>query len=350
MNPTRDQVKAAYAFFLNREPEDEAVVDQKMRCGSLSELMKEFVESEEFRSNNPDFDIDTGGNIVELKDASRMLYMVEDIARDDCAEPSLEDCKSQLCSAGQFFSPIYARWCAEFNEVPRLHRKQWEYVYILRVLDQRGFLNKGKRGLGFGCGKEPLPAVMAKSGCTVVATDLDTQGAVAAYWAAGNQHSSKLDDLYRPDICSKEEFEKKVSFLEVDMNHIPSDLQGYDFVWSSCAFEHLGSIEKGLEFVVKSADCLNDNGVAVHTTEFNLGSNQQTFESEYCVIYRKQDMQKLQEMLYDKGFSMETLNLAISERVEDNFVDLPPYKGDNHLKLALYGFVSTSIGIIVTRR
>ncbi|CAB3733546.1 hypothetical protein LMG22037_05808 [Paraburkholderia phenoliruptrix] len=56
----------------------------------------------------------------------------------------------------------------------RLARKQWEFVYTLEALSQARMLAPGKRGLGFGCGEEPLAAVMAKRGSIVTATDLET--------------------------------------------------------------------------------------------------------------------------------------------------------------------------------
>ena len=45
---------------------------------------------------------------------------------------------------------------------------------------------------------------------------------------------------------------------------IDTDCHGqFDFVWSACAFEHLGSILNGLEFVVNSVKCLKPGGVVL---------------------------------------------------------------------------------------
>ena len=46
------------------------------------------------------------------------------------------------------------------------------------------------------------------------------------------------------------------------MNEVPSDLGPCDFVWSSCALEHLGSPEKGMEFALASARLLAPGGSA----------------------------------------------------------------------------------------
>jgi hypothetical protein len=38
----------------------------------------------------------------------------------------------------------------------------------------------------------------------------------------------------------------------------------------------LGNIQAGIDFIIKSADLLNENGVGVHTTEFNVYSDVHT--------------------------------------------------------------------------
>lgn len=264
-------------------------------------------------------------------------------------EPSIEFPTSQLCTASQFQSPTYKGWCKKMRESVRFHRKQWEFVYILQSLLIGGMLVKGKRGLGFGCGKEPLPAVMASFGCEILATDQSKTSATDQGWSKSGMHSEKLEDLFLSSILPREDFFKLVSFAAVDMNHIPDDLEEFDFVWSACAFEHLGSIEKGLSFVLDSARCLKPGGMAVHTTEFNLGSNEGTFESEGLTLYRKKDIDELVKRCKKEGFEVMPLNLTLSERVEDDFVDLPPYRSYPHLKLAVRGYLTTSIGLIIKR-
>ena len=90
----------------------------------------------------------------------------------DGTEPTLAEPVSQPATAGQFQEPEYTRWCAAIGEVPKLHRKQWEFVYILRMLEVHGMLEPGKRGLGFGVGREPLVATIAAHGPSLLAPDL----------------------------------------------------------------------------------------------------------------------------------------------------------------------------------
>ena len=125
--------------------------------------------------------------------------------------PEFEEGKlleSQICSANQFNTPAYNRWAEEIKETPKNHRKQWEFIYILKALHERGMLNDGKKGVGFGVGLEPLPAVMAKYGAEVLATDLDEQTASDAGWTSTNQYLNSLEKLNQHQICDKAKFNK----------------------------------------------------------------------------------------------------------------------------------------------
>ena len=94
---------------------------------------------------------------------------------------------------------------------------------------------------------------------------------------------------------------KRVSYRNVDMNNIPDDIVGYDFCWSTCAFEHLGSLYHGIEFVKNSLKTLKPGGIAVHTTEFNLYSDDWTYETEGCSMYRKCDIEYLIDSIESSG-------------------------------------------------
>jgi len=130
------------------------------------------------------------------------------------------------------------------------------------------------------------------------------------------------------------------------MNAIADDLVDFDFVWSSCAFEHLGSLEAGLRFVKRTMDCLRPGGVAVHTTEFNLSSNTDTLEAGGTVLYRRCDIEALAAQLAAAGHELE-LDFDPGNGPADHHVDLPPYQAELHLKLQIGSYVSTSFGLII---
>jgi hypothetical protein len=257
--------------------------------------------------------------------------------------------KSRLCTQDQFSTAEYRDWCGRIHEPPRLHRKQWEFCYIAQALFERGLLQVGRSGLGFGVGQEPLPALFASLGCSVVATDQDDAAARQAGWVDSGQHADGLANLNTRGLCSDEQFNRLVSFRTVDMNAIPPDLAGFDFVWSSCSLEHLGSIDLGNRFILRAMDCLRPGGVAVHTTEFNVASNFYTMSSGGTVLFRRTDVEAVVGRLTDAGYRIE-LDFDLGSGEADHYVDDPPYKSEPHLKLAIGNYVSTSIGLIIEKQ
>lgn len=256
---------------------------------------------------------------------------------------------SQMCTAAQFDEPDYARWLGLIHRPIHRHRKQWEYVYICRVLESMAMLQPGFCALGFGCGVEPLPAAFAAHGMHVTASDLAAEDVRASDWRDTNQHSLSLDALSDPAICPPEQFSDRVELAAIDMNAIPHDRRGYDLCWSSCSLEHLGSIAAGLDFIERSLDTLRPGGVAVHTTEFNLSSNRQTLSKGGTVLFRRRDIEKLARRLRRRGHAVAPITFDQGNQPEDMVVDMPPYSTDRHYKLALGQYVTTSFGLVVRK-
>lgn len=267
------------------------------------------------------------------------------------AAPSFDRLTTQLVTTEQFFHPRFRAWCKEIRSQLRFNRKTWEFVFILEALRQNGMLEPGRRGLGFGCGEEPLPAAMINRGATVVASDQGLESAQAQGWASTAQHASALSKLNALDLVPMDEFARNCSLREVDMNRIPEDLRrgGFDYTWSACAFEHLGSIEHGLQFILNAMECLKPGGIAVHTTEFNLSSNDATMETPTCVIFRKRDIEELGRRLTAAGHEVFAFNDHPGTQNLDRHVDLPPYAGSPCMKIQLDRYVATSIGLIVRK-
>ena len=48
-----------------------------------------------------------------------------------------------------------------------------------------------------------------------------------------------------------------------------------------------------MDFVINSMRVLKPGGVAVHTTEFNLSSNDDTIEARDLCVYRRRDIELL---------------------------------------------------------
>ncbi|MBC6975844.1 SAM-dependent methyltransferase [Bacillus sp. Xin] len=229
------------------------------------------------------------------------------------------------------------------------HRKLWEWCYIYQALLERNMLIPFKKGLGFGVGKEPLASLFAFHGCYITATDLDYSQAVVQGWVDTNQHSQQIMDLCQYELCDPNTLRHLASFETVDMNCIPDHLNDlYDFTWSSCSFEHCGSIELGFQFILNQMKCLKPGGVAIHTTEYNLSSNDDTIESGITVIFRKKDIEQMVAALRAEGHLVD-IDYSIGSGNIESYVDIPPYKQDPHLRLQLAQYVSTSIGLIIQK-
>lgn len=221
----------------------------------------------------------------------------------------------------------------------RAHRKLWEWAVIVLGVEDAGLLGPQRRGLGFAVGQEPLPAYFGNLGVEVVATDMPVADDRSS-WAETGQHAASLESLAWPHLSSSA-WKASVSFRGVDMTRIPGDLDGFDFCWSSCAFEHLGDLATGLEFVERSLDCLRPGGWAFHTTEYNLSSNEDTIESGDSVIYRRRDIEALAARLHDAGHEVFA-TFVVGTEFEDRYVDPVPWIGSVHLRLDIGGYASTS--------
>ena len=350
---SEETIKWAIRFFLGRNPVSKQEINfHRNGHSDFNSIRTAFCQTNEFKkfyrkSNN------------HQKKYSLPLFLLPGLVNDDeivtgdnmsFFPPSLETLTSQLCSYNQFDEPIYKKWCSEMVTNPSPHRKQWEFVWILAAMDSVGVLKEGTRALGFGTGKEPIPSLLAKYGIYVMASDAPQNMDIVQGWSSTNQHSQNVDDLFCQNIISRCDFDKYVSWRPVDMNSIPDDLTGFDVCWSACAFEHLGSIEHGLTFVKNSLDTLRSGGYAIHTTEFNLTSNTDTYESPGLSIFRKSDMDKLVEELTADGHKVWPINYHPGNSPIDELIDIPPF-GLPHLKLELAEqFICTSIGILVRKR
>ena len=166
----------------------------------------------------------------------------DDLSRIDLTEhnsgmtpPDFDRVVSQAVSASQFAHPAFDRLCRlvyprtvnlPWGEAPtvRPHRKVWEYVYVLRAAEQHGLLRNGLRAIGFGVGHDPIPAVLAAQGLSVLATDRDAAEGDSGAWAATGQHLSSLRAISKPEIVPADVLEREVSIRYIDMNKVPDDL------------------------------------------------------------------------------------------------------------------------------
>lgn len=259
----------------------------------------------------------------------------------------------------------YKIFCNEINEESRFHRKQWEFFVISREILKHFNTIEGKNGLGFAVGQEILLEYFVKKGAKIIGTDLDINNANASDWKNTNQH---LSNFNLRGIVDKNIFDNSFTMDYVDMNNIPKKYLNskFDFIWSSCALEHLGSIKNGLDFIKNSLGCLKSGGIAVHTTEYNLLSETEHCDHKYSSIYSKHDLLTLKNELELLGYKVLPINFNRENNPINNYVDTPNYcdgksvklceeimknpQNKCHINLLIHNrYVSTSIYIVIIK-
>jgi len=268
----------------------------------------------------------------------------------------MERVTSSVCRYDHFTTDWYKKWASilkQRTEVspdkPTSYRKVWEWTIILEAIQERGLLCRGKKALGFAVGREPVPCALAGNGVQVLATDLGADQSEKG-WIDTGQHSSNKEQLYFSHLAAQDQFDSLVSFQPADMRTLAGLPENeFDFIWSSCALEHLGNLENGRTFVKNAMKMLKSGGIAFHTTEYNVSSNSDTVREGSGVLYRKKDFEELAFELRDHHCAMEKMDFDCGHHRYDLLYDEPPYlnPGKVHIKLKLDGFITTSALMIV---
>ena len=274
--------------------------------------------------------------------------------------PTFAKLQSQAASAAQCQDPAYLRWFRLLMGMPEgdlaglvFNRKTWEWAYIAEAVTQAGLMEPGRSALGFGVGTEPLPALFASRGLHVTATDQGAEG--VDHWADTGQLMTGLTGLSRPHLLGDDELAARVTTRNVNMNDVPDDLGAHDVIWSSCVIEHLGSPERGLDFVLESCEMLAPGGIAVHTTEIEMTRRDTTADYGNCAVYRLADLQDFATRLGAAGLRASFNFTVPMDTPEDRWISLVGLEGDAaprdlaHLRLALGDSISTSFGILIRR-
>ena len=230
-----------------------------------------------------------------------------------------------------------------------LHRKMWEWLFIAEALRERGLLAPGRSGLGFGVGQEPLVALFADAGCDVVATDQPHGSAVATGWTDSElEWAGGLENLNPHGLCPDELFVRRFRYRAVDMNaHPHRPAAASTSPGPRAPSSTWGPWAPGRTSWWWPMACLRPGGVAVHTTEFLVSSEDDTVEAGGTVFYRRRDIEALVERLRRAGHDID-MDYRLGDTPEDRHVDVAPYT-DVHLRTQLAGYVTTSVALVVTK-
>lgn len=271
-----------------------------------------------------------------------------------CRPPRLEYCglTSKLCTAADLESSWASYWLKRLQIDFAYHRKSWELCFVLQSLYENLNVFEGKKGLGFACGTEKIPSCLASLGAIVTATDAPHDAPNVESWKRTGQHSSSGEQLFYPEIVPRNRFDEQVRFEFLDMNHIPSHYDSkFDFCWSVCAAEHLGSIDHGIRFIEKSLGVLVPGGIAVHTIEFNLEEGE-TIDNWTTVLFQRKHVDELGRRIARAGGVLFSPDYSEGDDFRDRYTDTPPYDripNTVHLKLDIDGFRCTCMGLILKK-
>ncbi|WP_165070749.1 hypothetical protein [Desulfovibrio sp. ZJ200] len=306
---------------------------------------------------------------LSLNNKALAHYIAEELKKEIAKRPIPESpgiyhLNSKVSTQEDIESDWSRYWIRELGKDFNFHRKNWEQSYVLQVLFEHGMLQEGKKGLGLGCGREPLPSYLIKRGCEITAGDKpgeDNNGD----WVKGGQYTESLSDLFYEHLVDITTFKSKLELRYVDLTQIPPELFGlYDFCWSVCVIEHIGSIQAGLDFLKNSLNLLKPGGISVHTTEFNFLDTPQTIDNCGSVLFKKEHIEYLVEEIGKLGGEVIGADFSYGNKIFDLYIDNPPYfhqeiEGINikyppysvpHIKLLIDGFPATCFGVIIKKK
>lgn len=247
------------------------------------------------------------------------------------------------------------------KETPRYHRKYWEIGFIISSLLKLKLLFDNKTGIGFGCGEDKIVPAFVDLNLKITATDQPKYNQKYYNWNKTNQYCNGVETFfkYTPAITTKEKIKKNLIYEEIDMNNLNDKPNNkYDFLWSCSSLEHLGSIKNSINFIIKSMKYLKNNGVAIHTTEFNWHDNSY-YDDPYNCCFNKDIFSNIFSELRKNECKPMPINYDLGVSTHDKYIDEHPFKvhknppfiydneGKSHFKLKIKKKHSTSIGLII---
>jgi SAM-dependent methyltransferase len=241
-------------------------------------------------------------------------------------------------------SPWTRYWSAQLKERHTIHRRVWEYAFVLQALAHAGKLRPGMKGLELGSGN-PVASYLASKGCEIVAVD-----------------SRELlpDQIFRDALLDRGTFDSRVRTRVVNFSAMPRDLRDFDFCWSVGKLQHVGSLSRGMSLIENVVDALKPGGVMVHTTEFNFAIPDQTIDNWGTVLFQRRHFEEVAQRLEKKGCRVLPLDFNVGAGALDRFIDVPPFEMPTeelkdwsrdvmHIKVSLDGFPCTSFGLVAVR-
>lgn len=236
-------------------------------------------------------------------------------------------------------------WCATLRERPRYHRRIWESAYALQALYEAGATLPTAKVLALG----PL------------------DGTVISYLARNDVASTVMGPdvpWFRDDLTDPVTFARNVAYIP-EGQAVLGAFTGFDACWSIGQAGRLGSIRKGMDFIVQAMDTLKPGGLAVHVFDFNFADDGKTIDNWPSVLFQQTHIEALAEELRAAGHAPRPLSFDVGHQSLDRFIDVPPFDLSRseafaslwkdgwqsaHLKVSLDGFPATAFGLVCKRK
>ena len=215
----------------------------------------------------------------------------------------------KVCDAADWFKPELSTTITnELREVPRLHRKQWEFAMKFNLLRKAGVLHEASSGISFGTGRELLIYSLANHVGHVWATDIYTND---TDWATAR--TTDINEFVRGNPLIPTHVDR-ISVKNMDMRQVEFEDESFDFAYSSSAVEHIGGWDDFRQHLAEVKRVLKPGGVYVMTTDISYGVPVQVQGN-----WKFTD-EGLQWWLQESGMDYEPI---IDCRIERNYINIP---------------------------
>ena len=194
-------------MMLDDNDDPKAIADLANKLKILSEI----TTAEKYPNVNPLWEIAKDIDFIRLN----LKFYGYDLARRLAAalppRPHLQASKVHLPWKPSTQLDLSSDWAAYWTRQLKIalvfHRKVWELAYVLQTLHDHNLIRPGARGIGFGCGTEPIPSYLASRGVEVTITDIPPEDQASKGWAETAQHAASLQNCLFPDLVSSEVFQ-----------------------------------------------------------------------------------------------------------------------------------------------
>jgi SAM-dependent methyltransferase len=172
----------------------------------------------------------------------------------------------KVCDVADWFSgDLHSVIVNELRDLPRFHRKPWEFAQTFIALRDLGVLRPDAVGISFGAGTDHLLYALLPHIGRLWATDLYDPETI---WSTARTNDVETFVKGRPPFPAPTE---KLSVKVMDMRTVDFPDESFDFAYSSSAVEHIGTWDDFRTHLNEVRRVLKPGGVYVLTTDIIYG-------------------------------------------------------------------------------